>query len=163
MRLQKLMRQSLIERLPEVLPLALHWAMEMQASCLEQGKPLAFWQLVDARNVGVAHPKRIRLCLVEAIPAPNHPALCAVAKEAGLLGSETVGLALGYALYLSKSHAGLRRILRHELRHVAQCEAMGGLGPFLAEYLGQVAENGYSEAPLEVDARSYELGHDKVR
>jgi hypothetical protein len=150
------MQNNLITRLPQLLPLAIDWAQDMEAHCLAQGKPLAFWQKADAQNVGVRDPDRVRICLVDRVPQPSHSALVVAATEIRFLGPETIGLTLGYGIFIRRTHAGLRWLLRHELRHVAQCEQAGGLNGFLTDYLGQVARLGYDHAPLEVDARSCE-------
>lgn len=147
---------SLLARLPQLLPLAQAWATRVQDAGLKSGKPLAFWQVADARDVGVAELGRVRLCLVDAIPTIPDPVLAAAALEAGLLGPGTLGLTIGHAIFILRAHAGQRRLLRHELRHVAQCESLGGLDAFLVEYLGQLARFGYARAPLEVDARQHE-------
>ena len=49
------------------------------------------------------------------------------------------------------------RILSHELRHVAQYEQAGGIAPFLATHLANLAQHGYHDSPYEVDARAHEL------
>jgi len=150
------MPDKLIDRLPRLLPLAIDWAQDMEAHCLAQGKPLAFWQDADARDVGVTTPARVRICLVDHVPKPSNPELMAAAEEIGFLGPETLGLTLGHGIFIRKTHAGLRWLLRHELRHVSQCEKAGGLDQFLTEYLSQIARCGYDSAPLEIDARSCE-------
>ena len=149
-------RVSLLARLPHLMPLVRAWAAEVQAAGLQSGRPLAFWQQADARNVGVIQVARVRLCLVDAMPTLSDPQLAAAAADIGLLGPDTVGLALGYAVYILRTQAGERRLLRHELRHVAQCESAGGMDTFLAEYLEQVARFGYAKAPFEMEARRYE-------
>lgn len=150
------MPSNLIARLPQLLPLAIDWAQNMETHCLAQGKPLAVWQQADARDVGVLDPGKVRICLVDHVPQPGHPELMGAAAEIGFLGPETLGLTLGYGIFIRKTHAGLRWLLRHELRHVTQYEMAGGLDRFLTEYLGQIARLGYDHAPLEIDARSCE-------
>jgi len=150
------MPDKLIDRLPRLLPLAIDWAQDMESYCLAQGKPLAFWQIADARDVGVLDHGRVRICLVDHVPQPAHHELMAAAEEVGFLGPETLGLTLGYGIFICRTHMGRRWLLRHELRHVAQCEKAGGLGGFLTEYLRQVVSLGYDQAPLEVDARRFE-------
>ncbi len=157
------MHRKLLARLPRLLPLAIDWAQGIEAQCLVKGKPLAFWQQADARAVGVVHPDRVRICLMDQVPQPSHPELRAAAKEIGFLGPETLGLTLGYGIFICKTHAGLRWLLRHELRHVAQCDTAGGLGMFLTEYLGQIASLGYDQALLEVDARGHEQRSPQVQ
>lgn len=147
---------SLLARLPRLLPHAIDWAQDMERHCLVEGKPLAVWQQADTKDVGVIDPGKVRVCLVDQVPQPCHPDLMATAKEIGFLGPETLGLTLGHGIFIRRTHAGLRWLLRHELRHVAQCEQVGGLNGFLTDYLSQVARLGYDHAPLEIDARSCE-------
>jgi hypothetical protein len=147
---------SLLSRLPLLVPLAIDWAQELELHLLKTGKPLAFWQVADASDVGVRHPEKVRLWLVDEMPKVGNPALAAAALEIGFLGPETLGLTLGYGIFIKRTHAGRRWLLRHELRHVAQCEAAGGIEPFLGEYLQQVLRDGYQAAALEQDARYHE-------
>jgi len=147
---------NLIDRLPHLLPLAIDWAQKMERYCLGHGKPLADWQQADAQDVGVIDLRKVRICLVDHVPLPGHHELMTAAEEIRFLGPGTLGLTLGYGIFICKSHTGLRWLLRHELRHVAQSEKAGGLDRFLFEYLGQIARVGYERAPLEVDARSCE-------
>jgi hypothetical protein len=147
---------SLLSRMPQLVPLAIDWAQELELHALKAGKPLAFWQVADASDVGVRQPGKVRLCLIDEMPKVGNPALAAAALEIGFLGPETLGLTLGYGIFIKRTHAGRRWLLRHELRHVAQCEASGGIGRFLPEYLNQVVRLGYANAPLEADARRHE-------
>lgn len=148
---------SLMERLPILSRAAIAWAQQAEREGLAAGKPLAFWQQADARDVGVREPDKVRLCLVDTMPPIADPALAAVAGEMGFLGRDTLGLALGHAVFIRREHAGRRAMLRHELRHVAQCEVAGGLKQFLPEYLRQVLSFGYRQGPYEADARNYEI------
>ena len=150
------MSQNLLARLPQLLPHALAWAAAVEIMGLKTGKPLAVSQKADASDVGVSDTERIRLCLVDAMPAIPNPKLAAAAKEAGLLGPGALGLTLGHAVFILRPYAGERHLLRHELRHVAQTERAGGLAAFLSLYLEQVARLGYAQAPLEIDARQHE-------
>ena len=150
---------SLLSRLPQLVPLAINWAQELELHLLKTGKPLAFWQVADASDVGVRQPGKVRPCLVDEMPKVGNPALAAAALEIGFLGPETLGLTLGYGIFIKRTHAGRRWLLRHELRHVAQCEAAGGIEPFPGEYLQQVLRDGYQATALEQDARYHEKRH----
>ena len=44
----------------------------------------------------------------------------------------------------------------HECRQVQQYEALGSIENFLTVYLKQLAEVGYQDAPLEIDASAHE-------
>ncbi len=150
------MNDNLSGALPMLLPLAVGWADGESRKIRKQGKPLAFWQFAEARQVGVRDPRRVRILLVDAMPQPANSQLLAATMSTGILGPETEGLSLGYGILILRPKAGERRILRHELRHVAQYEAAGSLSAFLDTYLDQIARFGYWDAPLEVDARSHE-------
>jgi hypothetical protein len=43
------------------------------------------------------------------------------------------------------------------LLHVAQYEACGGIGGFLAVHLADLVAFGYEDSPFEVDARAHEV------
>lgn len=145
-----------VNSLPGLFKAALAWAQEMEREGLSKGKPLAFWQVHDARDVGILQPERVRMCLVDAMPEIRDMELSAAAAGMGFLGQGTLGLTLGHAVFIRKDHAGIRTLLRHELRHVAQCEQAGGLDRFIPEYLGQIVSLGYQGAPYEADARLHE-------
>jgi hypothetical protein len=92
--------------------------------------------------------------VVDAIPQPEDAQLRAAALQAGLLGPDTVGLALGHAVLLRSDFAADSDVLGHELRHVRQYECYGSIKAFLSVYLPQIVQFGYEHAPLEIDARS---------
>ena len=149
---------NLSSALSKILPLAVGWAKAESRNILAQGKPLAFWQIAEARQVGVRQPAKVRILSVDAMPAPANSQLLAAALSTGVLGPETLGLTLGHGILILRPRTGERRLLRHELRHVAQYEAAGSIAAFLAEYLDQIARCGYWDAPLEMDARGHERG-----
>lgn len=151
------MDNSLKVRLPSLTRSAVEWAKIMEREGQAKGKPLAFWQVADALDVGVIAPDRVRVCLVDAMPQIGDPELSAVAAERGILGRDTLGITLGYVIFVRKTHAGLRTLLRHELRHVAQCEKAGGLDSFIPAYLTEIVSFGYRQAPYEMDARQHEV------
>lgn len=150
------MTGTLLARLPQLMPALLDWAAKTELQGIRTGKPLAFWQQADARDVGVRHIAKVRLCLVETMPLISNATLRDAARAADLLGPDTIGLTLGHAVFILRSHAGKRRLLRHELRHVAQQEETGDMQRWLRTYLEQVIRLGYAQAPLEIDARQFE-------
>jgi hypothetical protein len=93
---------------------------------------------------------------VQVIPVPEDPDLREAALATGMLGPNTVGLTLGYGIYIVQGH-GTNRLVSHECRHVYQYERAGSIKAFLPQYLGQIAEFGYEAAPFEADARAHEL------
>lgn len=145
--------------LPAILPRAIAWAETQERHVLESGMPLNEELSGVALGVGVRHPERVFLLEVESLPLPSDPDLRLAALETNLLGPNTVGLTLGYGIYLCKGYA-TRRLLSHELRHVHQYEEAGSIAAFLPIYLDQIAAVGYGNAPYEIDARRHEKRDD---
>ena len=110
----------------------------------------------DARQVGVAHPERIRVLLIPDMPLPDDQELRLVALQTGLLGPNIVGLTLGYGIYIRIGHES-RQLLSHECRHVYQYECAGSIAAFLPKYLAEIAEVGYGPGAFELDARNHEI------
>lgn len=142
--------------LAQTMPATLAWAANVNAAVLAQGKPLSLWQAADAVEVGVLRPEAVRILRVPGLPRPDCPHFCSLATQSGLDLTRSQGMALGYAVLIRHSALGDRRVLRHELRHVAQFEAAGSLSHFLEEYLAQMVLHGYRDAPFEVDALRHE-------
>lgn len=51
------------------------------------------------------------------------------------------------------------RLYSHEFRHAQQYESFGSIEAFMEEYLHQVLTFGFNRAPLELDAREFEVEH----
>lgn len=147
---------ELREQLPLLLPRAVAWAEEQSRRGSEEGQALGDLAASLARAVGVRKPEKVRLLLVDEFPQPADPELRAAAEATGLLNKDTAGLTLGYTILLRRGLEGSPRLLRHELRHVHQYEKAGSIAAFLAEYLRQIVEHGYADAPFEADARDHE-------
>jgi hypothetical protein len=141
--------------LPELLPRAAAWAERTAAAALREGRALDPLQVQAARAAGVRCPHRVRLVVVPAIPVPDDEDLRAAAGQAGLLGPDSAGLALGYAVFLRRDAETDAALLRHELRHVHQFECYGSIKAFLSVYLPQVVQFGYADSPMEIDARRH--------
>lgn len=120
------------------------------------GRSLDPVEIGEAVSVGVTFPEMVRLCVVNAMPKPDHDLLVDAMRQTNFLGEGTLGLTLGHAILVQSGHEHHKWLLRHELRHVAQYEQAGSIGGFLQTYLEQVLSLGYHDAPLEVDARAYE-------
>jgi hypothetical protein len=140
------------EEFEQILPLAAAWAEEQEQHILDSGAALDSRQLVDARAVGVAHPERVRLLVVQQIPMPEHPALQAAGEAAGLIGSRTAGLTLRYGIFVRRDFANDRHLIAHELVHTGQYERHGSVLAFLRQYLYECLTIGYSAAPMEQEA-----------
>jgi hypothetical protein len=147
---------NLAEKLPELLRLAGEWA-ELQAALIEHnGRRLTAAESATAARVGVARPELVRLSTVDEIPEPEQPVLKAACEQLGFLGKDTVGLTLGYGVYLRAGQARIERLVAHELRHVAQYEERGSIRAYLAVYIPELLKFGYEAAPMERDAREAE-------
>lgn len=79
--------------------------------------------------------------------------LRSVGAKFGLSFAGTIGMALGYGIYLQRAYAGDRALLLHELAHVAQYERLGRRR-FLRRYLRECLTHGYPFSELEAEARA---------
>lgn len=158
--IQVVIKSATLERgmvdLSMMLPLALRWAEKLKKKVAAEGEPLNATGIRMARSVGVEHPELIRLLEVEEIPMPAGPMLREMTKEIGVLSPRTIGIAVGRSILLKQGRM-YERLLLHEFRHVHQFEVAGSLEGYLEKYLQQVVAFGYRNAPLEVDARKYEV------
>ena len=142
--------------LPQLVPLAVEWAEQVSARAAATGAGLDSHGMDLARQVGVMQPEKVRIAVADPMPYPEHTMLRAAAVQAGMLGPQMAGLTLGHTILLSPGPQ-TKRLLSHELRHVAQYEAAGSIAAFLPVYLAQIVHFGYDDAPYEVDARSHEI------
>jgi hypothetical protein len=145
-------RQSLLAEFATLLPLAIEWAANEEARVLREGVALSEDELRDARAVGVKSPERIRLLRVETVPIPEHPQLRAAAETVHFLSPETRGLTLHYAIFVRWDCWKDRHLLAHEFVHTVQYERLGGIAPFLQQYLQECLTIGYANAPMELEA-----------
>jgi hypothetical protein len=147
---------DLAAALPRLLPKAIAWAEARSTEITASGAPLTNLELRLAHLVGVQEPERVRILEVRQIPQPEDPELREAVAATGLIGPRTIGLTLGYGIYIVAGHS-TNRLVSHECRHVYQYETAGSIGSFLPVYLAQIATDGYEAAPLEMDARAHEL------
>lgn len=135
---------------------AIEWAQGEESAALRAGKPLPAQLQAIAKGNGVKLPQNIRLVVVDEIPLPREQPLAGAAARLGLASSWAAGLTLGYAVFVARGYEADPRILSHELRHVAQYEACGGIPRFLGVHLADMLERGYQDSRFEVDARAHE-------
>jgi hypothetical protein len=133
----------------QLLPLAVAWAEQQENYILQNGVPLTTSQLTDAKLVQVVSPGKIKLLKVDQIPLPNESSLRNAAQMLGLITANTIGLTLRYGVFIRNDFWNDRKIVVHELVHVAQYEKSGGIGQFLQKYLQECISFGYSGAPME--------------
>jgi hypothetical protein len=137
-----------------LLPLAANWASEQEQRILREGVPLSDREISDARAVGVKEPERVRLLPIEAIPSPAHPVLRAACQATDFVPAAPRGLTLHYGVFVRSDCWGDRALLVHELVHTAQYERLGGIEPFLRQYLIECATVGYSKSSMESEANA---------
>ena len=145
-------RQTIINQLEELLPLAVHWATDQERRVLCEGMGLSEIEMTDAKAIGVRNPERVRLLRVDSIPVPAHPMLRAAAASINFLTAAPRGLALENGIFIRADHWRDRALIAHELVHTAQFQRLGGILPFLQTYIFQCATVGYPNAPLELEA-----------
>lgn len=139
-----------------IIEVASEWIDKQQEYILNNGASLENYQKEIASLVGVAKPDDIRILMVDKISRPDNPLLKKVAEEMNFLGPDTIGLTLGYGIYLREGYIS-DRLLSHEFRHVQQYEVAGSTQAFITEYIQQIFQYGYCDAPYEVDARAHEI------
>jgi hypothetical protein len=140
------------EQFEALLPLACEWAQQQEVTILRDGVPLTGEQICDARTIGVAQPDRVRLLEVNVIPLPKHPGLRTAAQATHLITPNTIGMTFRHGIFIRSEWWGDRRLIAHELVHTSQYERLGGIQPFLAQYLHECITVGYPAAPLEQEA-----------
>ena len=137
------------------LPVACIWAARHESAILRRGVALSAAQADKARQIGVVHPGKVRLLAVDVIP-PTNRLLRTVGAKLGFIPSQTIGMTLRYGIFIRMHHWGDRRLLVHELAHVAQYERFGGFRRFLFQYLQECINPGYPLGDLELEAKRAE-------
>ena len=139
-----------LEQLFKVLPFAIEWAEEQERIILEKGIPLNEDLKALAALIGVEQIEKIRLLQVTNIPSPTNPILQPAAELAAL--TTKIGVAFRYGMYVKADYWLQRRLIIHELTHTLQYERLGGIGPFIKQYLMEVLTEGYFNSSLEQEA-----------
>ncbi len=132
--------------------LAAEWAQKQEELILRNGAPLSPAQAEDAREAGVREPERVRVLLVDEIPAPPDSLRRFASDEMVFFPQAPSGLTLNYGVFIRRDCWDDRHLLAHELAHTSQYERLGGIVPFLRDYLSECATYGYHNAPLEQEA-----------
>jgi hypothetical protein len=132
------------------------WSEQQQALIFQFGRSLTSSEQAIASRAGVAKPERVYIHEVPVIKRPQEPELVALCEAYGFLTDETIGLTLGYGIYIKQGYL-TTRLLSHELRHVQQYEQAGSAEAFLTRYIGEIKQFGYLDSPYEVDARKHEI------
>lgn len=145
-----------MKELRQWLPLVTAWARRHHDLIQDNGVELSDDAVDLARSVGVVEPNRIRVMLVDEIPFHDDQAIYSLAKSIGMLSGQVQGITFGHSIYIVRGHQSLQ-LFSHEFRHVHQYETLGSIGEFMEVYLEQVLIFGYHQAPLERDAREFEV------
>jgi len=135
--------------------LACAWARRQESFILETGVPLPSTEIVTAKRLGILHPERVRLRAVSQVP-PLNWLLRWAGQRLGVVSGQTIGMTLRYGIFIRQEHWGDRRLLVHELAHVAQYERLGGFREFLKQYLEECINPGYPLGDLELEAKQAE-------
>jgi hypothetical protein len=138
-----------------LLPVACAWAKWQESIILKTGAPLSAPQADTAKRLGIRFPERVRLRAVARVP-PLNWLLRSAGETLGVVSDQTIGMTLRYGIFIQEDHWGDRRLLVHELAHVAQYERMGGFHGFLKQYLGECINPGYPLGELEQEAKRAE-------
>ena len=147
-----IIRRSLLAQFEKLLPLAAKWVEAVEARILREGVPLSEQELADARAIGVREPERVRLLALDCVPTPADLTLKTAAAAIQFLTPATRGLALRYGIFVRSDCWRDRRLIAHELAHTGQYERLGGIEPFLRQYLRECLTIGYPEGPMEQEA-----------
>lgn len=145
-------REIIVAQFDRLLPLAARWAEALESRILREGIPLVREELADAKALGVDEPERVRLLCLASVPTPDDLTLRAAAAAVQFLTPATRGLALRYGILVRQDCWRDRRLVAHELVHTAQYERLGGIEPFLRQYLFECLTIGYPAAPMEQEA-----------
>ena len=138
---------------PIVFSLAVQWARRRQGSALRHGRSLSSDEMRIARRMGVREAQKIRIVETDRIPLPGAGLLGLAARWTGFHRSEPWGMSLGYAVFVRNGWPGsFQELLAHEFVHTAQFERMGGMRPYLVQYLEECLTVGYSASPMEQEA-----------
>ena len=129
---------DLAAALPHLLPKAIAWAEARSTEITTSGVPLTNLELRIAHLVGVQQPERVRILEVREIPQPQDPDLRQAVAATGFIGPHTIGLTLGYGIYIVAGRS-TNRLVSHECRHVYQYEVAGSIRNFLPVYLEQIS------------------------
>ena len=108
---------------------ALDCAAAWKLEAYKSGRPLNDFEFRLARRIGVRHPECVRISEVAEMPVPEQLGLRMAMHQLNMLGDNTLGLTLGYGIFVRRGHA-TSRLLAHELRHVCQFESAGSLDSF---------------------------------
>lgn len=136
-----------------LLPFGSRWVRKQESAVLRDGRPLSEWETSWAIEVGVENPEKVRVLPIAHVPTPGSRLLRLLSSNTRFVANSPTGMAVNYGIFLDATHATNPSLLVHELAHVAQFEKLGGIEPFLKEYLIQCVTDGYWDSLMEQEAR----------
>ncbi|TMP39332.1 hypothetical protein [Pseudoalteromonas rubra] len=137
-----------------LLPQYISWAEETDKQGHQIGKPLDSKHLAIAKEIGIQSPEKVRIVYVDEVPFPHdNLALKALGEALGFVGEGIINNAqvFGYSIYVRHGFELTTPKLAHELVHVLQIER-SGLQAIVTQHFSDLAEYGYDNSPLEVEA-----------
>lgn len=134
---------------------AVAWVCWRQRAILANGVALLPDQCKLAQSVGVRDIGRVRVVVTPQVPVPLPAFAARLARRAGWMPPAIAGMTLGHGIVLRADCADDRRLLAHELTHVAQYERLG-VTRFLRQYLREGVWPGYPRGSLEIEAKAAE-------
>lgn len=147
---------AIAESVAALQPGAVAYIEDTERETLRRGRPLTADETRIARAVGVAHPEQVRVLVHDTFTEPRDPAFVALARKLGVdVDADEAGSTAGHGIQIKPKFARSRRLLAHELTHVAQYERLGTAG-LVRQYMTQLLMFGYARAPLEAEARANE-------
>ena len=152
------MNEWLIKKFDFLLPLAVEWAERQEDHILQKGVSLTAQETEDAIAAGVKDHDRVRLLPVKSIPCPEDGPLHAACVAISFLTPATRGLTVGHGIFIRQDCWRNRALIAHELAHTAQYERLGGVTPFLRQYLLECLTVGYENSSLEQEAVTVSAG-----
>lgn len=125
-----------------LIPVAMKWYANVERSLYKTGRVLTKAEKKQAIKLGVKHPDRIRVVVLEKFPAPNNQTSNNHFESARTMGN---------IILIKPKHKDNSVMLCHELVHIAQTDRMG-LKQFLERYALEREVLGYSRSLLENEA-----------
>ena len=135
-----------------LIPRVVEWVTVEERRILDCGMPLDKEQREDAVRLGIENIDGIRLLISSQTPMTDDPELSEAAESVGLASQYATGICFRYGIYIKPGLTDQRRLLLHELTHTLQYERLGGIEPFLLNYLEECIQVGYPYGPLEREA-----------
>jgi hypothetical protein len=140
------------EQFERNLPKVVQWVAQMEQACSEIGQALLPQNRQDAETIGVREIGAVKVVVLNEMPTPQDSELRELAEQTNLISPATEGMTFGHGIVL-KAGFITRNLIAHELVHVLQYERFGGIEPFLAAYMPEVAfPPFYPKGPLEQEA-----------